>query len=272
MDLDRQRPSRGHREVSSMTRLPAAPRERVRVPDELRGCVIPRHIAIIMDGNGRWARRKALRRLYGHRTGAETVRQITRACARMGVARLTLYAWSYENWSRPKAEVAALMGLLRRYLVGERDEIMQNNIRFTAVGRLEDLPEDVLKEYHVTRSMSQHNTGMVLSLALSYSARLEIVDAVRRIVADVKRGLINSKLLEERDFARYLYDPEAPDPDLLIRTGGELRLSNFLLWQLSYTELWVTDVMWPDFAVRHLYEAIRSFSRRERRFGGVEPP
>jgi undecaprenyl diphosphate synthase len=244
-------------------------KEQVRVPPELAGCALPRHIAVIMDGNGRWARRRSLRRLYGHRRGAEAVRAVTRACARLGIQRLTLYAWSYENWSRPQSEIDALMKLLKRYLVAERGEIMQNNIRFTAVGRLEDLPEDVLKEYHVTRSMSQHNTGMVLALALSYSGRLEIVDAIRRIVADVKRGRINSQLLEEKEIARYLYDPEAPDPDLLIRTGGELRLSNFLLWQLSYTELWVTDVMWPDFTVKHLYEAIRSYARRERRFGGV---
>ena len=241
----------------------------IKVPLELKGCAIPRHIAIIMDGNGRWARRRELRRLYGHRKGAEAVRTVTRACAKMGVGRLTLYAWSYENWSRPPNEVAALMRLLRKYLIDERDEIMENNIRFTAIGRLEDLPEDVLKEYHVTRSLSQHNTGMVLALALSYSGRMEIVDAMRRIVADVKRGRLNNRLLEEKDFAAYLYDPEAPDPDLLIRTGGELRVSNFLLWQLSYAEIWVTEVMWPDFTTRHLHEAIRAYSRRERRYGRV---
>jgi undecaprenyl diphosphate synthase len=243
--------------------------EPITIPSELRGCTIPRHIAIIMDGNGRWAQRRRLRRLFGHRKGAETVRNTTRTCARMGVGRLTLYAWSYENWSRPKDEIHTLMGLLKRYLVGERKEIMENNIRFTAIGRLEDLPEDVLKEYHVTQSMSQHNTGMILSLALSYSGRVEIVDAVRRIVADVRRGKLDGRPLEEGDVARYLYDPDAPDPDLLIRTSGEMRVSNFLLWQISYTELWVTDVMWPEFNEKLLHEAIKSFSRRERRFGGV---
>ena len=182
------------------------------IPAELKGLPLPKHIAVIMDGNGRWAKQKAMRRLFGHRRGAEAVRRITRACARMGIERLTLYAWSYENWSRPEGEVRALMRLLKKYLVQERDEIMENNIRFTAIGRLERLPEDVLKEYTVTRSMSQHNTGMVLCLALSYSGRVEIVDAVRKIVADVKRGKINSTLMEERDVARYLYDPEAPDP------------------------------------------------------------
>lgn len=230
---------------------------------------IPVHIAVIMDGNGRWAHKQGLLRIGGHERGAESVRTITRECSRLGVKRLTLYAFSSDNWKRPRREVDYLMKLLRKYLIGERREIMQNNIRFTAIGRLCDLPEEVRKELDVNREMSRHNTGMVLCLALSYGGRNEIVDAVRHMASDVVQGQLRPESIDEASFARYLYDPEAPDPDLLIRTGGELRVSDFLLWQISYAELYVTPAMWPEFTKEHLHEAIREYSRRDRRFGGV---
>jgi undecaprenyl diphosphate synthase len=235
----------------------------------LTGLKIPSHIAIIMDGNGRWAREQGLRRILGHESGAETVREITRECSRLGVGRLTLYAFSAENRKRPEHEVKYLMKLLLDYLVRERKEIMDNNIRFTAIGRLGELPEDVRQELAETIRLSEKNTGMVLSLALAYGGRFEIVDAVRRLARDVKEGRCTPDQIDERAISRYLYDPDAPDPDLLIRTGGDLRVSNFLLWQISYTELWVTPVKWPDFKKDHLHEALREFSHRDRRFGNI---
>jgi len=235
----------------------------------LTGLKIPAHIAVIMDGNGRWARQQGLQRILGHESGAETVRDITRECSRLGVGRLTLYAFSAENWKRPGPEVSYLMTLLKKYLVSERKEIMDNNIRFTAIGRLHELPEDVRRELRETTEMSARNTGMVLCLALAYGGRVEIVDAVRRLAQDVKEGRCTPDEITEQAIARYLYDPDAPDPDLLIRTGGDLRVSNFLLWQISYTELWVTPVKWPEFKKEHLHEAIREFSARDRRFGGL---
>ena len=233
------------------------------------GLKIPRHVAIIMDGNGRWAREQGLQRILGHESGAETVREITRECARLGVERLTLYAFSAENWKRPEGEVAFLMKLLAEYLVKERPEIMDNNIRFTAIGRLQELPDDVRRELQGTIDLSAKNGGMVLCLALAYGGRLEILDAVRRIARDVRDGRCDPDRIDEEAIAKYLYDPAAPDPDLLIRTGGDLRVSNFLLWQISYTELWVTSVRWPEFTKEHLHEAFRDFSRRDRRFGNV---
>ena len=235
----------------------------------LTGLKIPRHVAIIMDGNGRWAREQGLQRILGHESGAETVREITRECSRLGVGRLTLYAFSAENWKRPEREVSFLMKLLADYLVSERKEIMDNNIRFTAIGRLADLPAEVRKELDGTIAMSASNTGMVLSLALAYGGRNEIVDAVRRLAEDVKAGKLAPDAVDEGAIAKYLYDPGAPEPDLLIRTGVDLRVSNFLLWQISYTELWVTPVKWPEFTKDHLHEAIREFSRRDRRFGNI---
>jgi undecaprenyl diphosphate synthase len=239
------------------------------IPPALAGARIPGHIAIIMDGNGRWARKQGFRRVFGHQNGAESVRQVTRDCARLGVKRLTLYAFSADNWKRPEREVSFLMRLLRRYLVDERGEIMDNNIRFTAIGRLNLLPADVRRELDRTIAMSQANTGMVLSLALSYGARQEIVDAIRRIAEDVKCGRLDPAGIDEDAIASRLYDPAAADPDLLIRTGGDVRVSNFLLWQISYTELWVTPVMWPEFKREHLHEAILDYSRRDRRFGQI---
>jgi undecaprenyl diphosphate synthase len=233
------------------------------------GLKIPAHIAIIMDGNGRWAKEQGLQRILGHESGAETVREITRECSRLGVGRLTLYAFSAENWKRPLREVDFLMKLLEQYLVQERKEIMENNIRFTSIGRLDELPEGVRKQLQGTIDLSAKNTGMVLSLALAYGGRKEIVDAVRRLAQEVKEGKRSPEDIDEQAIAGYLYDPAAPDPDLLIRTGGDLRVSNFLLWQISYTELWVTPVRWPDFKKENLYEAIREFSKRDRRFGNI---
>jgi undecaprenyl diphosphate synthase len=235
----------------------------------LTGLKIPSHIAIIMDGNGRWARQQGLRRILGHESGAKTVRDISRECSRLGVGRLTLYAFSAENWKRPEHEVKFLMKLLSDYLVNERPEIMDNNIRFTAIGRLEELPAEVRAKLDETTRLSSRNTGMVLSLALAYGGRYEIVDAVRRLAQEVKDGKRTPESIDEAAISKYLYDPGAPDPDLLIRTGGDLRVSNFLLWQISYTELWVTSVKWPDFTKDHLHEAIREFSQRDRRFGNI---
>lgn len=239
------------------------------VPEILRGLRIPQHIAVIMDGNGRWAKQRGLSRVEGHRRGAEVVREITRECARLGVRRLTLYSFSWENWNRPREEVDALMRLLRRYLVRERREIMDNDIVFRVIGRVDRLPAAVRREMERTIEMSAQNRGMVLCLALSYGAREEIVDAARRLAAEVAAGRLRAEDIDEAVFARYLYDPEAPDPDLLIRTGGEMRLSNFLLWQISYAEFYVTPELWPDFRREHLHRAIVEFNSRERRFGRV---
>jgi undecaprenyl diphosphate synthase len=231
--------------------------------------LIPVHIAVIMDGNGRWAREQGLERILGHELGAETVREITRECSRLGVGRLTLYAFSAENWKRPRGEVDFLMKLLEQYLVQERKEVMDNNIRFTSIGRLAELPDGVRKALKETIDLSSKNTGMVLCLALAYGGRVEIVDAVRRLAREVQEGRRAPDDIDEQAIGQYLYDPAAPDPDLLIRTGGDLRLSNFLLWQISYTELWVTPVKWPEFKKEHLHEAIREFSRRDRKFGNI---
>jgi undecaprenyl diphosphate synthase len=231
---------------------------------------IPSHIAIIMDGNGRWAIQNGLSaRVLGHEAGAKRVREITTECARLGVKRLTLYAFSSENWKRPKAEIDFLMGLLRRYLTQEENEIMQNNIRLKSIGRIQQLPQDVVHLLKGLEEKSSKNTGMVLSLALNYGGRAEIVDATKALLRDISSGLKNISEITEELFSQYLYDPQAADPDLLIRTGGNMRISNFLLWQLSYTEIWVTPVLWPDFTKEHLHEAIRDFSRRVRRFGGI---
>ncbi len=241
----------------------------IEVPSALANARIPGHIAIIMDGNGRWAKKQGLRRIYGHQNGAESVREITRECARIGVKRLTLYAFSAENWKRPEREINLLMKLLRRYLVDERDEIMDNNIRFTAIGRLQLLPADVRKELDGTIAMSRANNGMVLSLALSYGARQELVDAIQRIAQEVRVGRLDPEHIDEVTISKHLYDPQAQDPELLIRTGGDARVSNFLLWQISYTELWVTPVMWPEFKREHLHKAILDYSARDRRFGSI---
>ncbi|MDN3514573.1 MAG: isoprenyl transferase [Candidatus Brocadia sp.] len=230
---------------------------------------LPSHIAIIMDGNGRWARRRGLVRIRGHKAGVESVREITRECAKKHVKQLTLYAFSQENWKRPKREVNLLMKLLKEFLIKERKEIEENNIRLTAIGRISGLPEDVQGELAVSMEESRRNTGMVLCLALNYGGRSEIVDAAKDIAIRVKAGRMGLEEITEETFKNFLYTSEMSDPDLLIRTGGEMRVSNFLLWEISYTELWVTPVCWPDFRKEHLEEAIRDYALRERRFGGL---
>ena len=230
---------------------------------------IPSHIAIIMDGNGRWARQRGLIRIRGHEKGTESVREITRECAKKHLKQLTLYAFSSENWKRPKREVNLLMKLLKEYLIKERKEIEENNIRLTAIGRINELPEDVQRELTISMEESKNNTGMVLCLALNYGGRTEIVDAAKKIMRKVKEGKLRLDEITEETFREHMYMPDMPDPDLLIRTGGEMRISNFLLWEVSYAELWVTPVYWPDFRKTHLEEAIRDYANRERRFGGL---
>ncbi len=230
---------------------------------------LPRHIAIIMDGNGRWARKRGLNRIRGHIEGVKSVREITEECTRKHIEQLTLYAFSSENWSRPRLEVELLMRLLKRYLIKERKTIMDNNIRFTVIGRIEALPQDVQKEIATEIELSKNNTGMVLCLALNYGGRTEIVDAARRLAQKVQEGKLLPEDINEQTIKENMYTAGMRDPDLLIRTGGEMRVSNFLLWEISYTELWVTPVYWPDFHKEHLEQAISDYANRERRYGGL---
>jgi undecaprenyl diphosphate synthase len=230
---------------------------------------LPRHVAIIMDGNGRWARARGVPRLLGHRAGRESVREVVRGCAELGVEVLTLYTFSTENWKRPAREVSALMTMLRETLRAERAELRANNVRLQVIGRADDLPAPVRKAIAEAQAYLAASTGMLLNLALSYGGRVEIVDAVRRILAEGRRGPTADDVDEEL-ISSYLYTAGLPDPDLLIRTSGEMRISNFMLWQLAYTELWVTDTLWPDFRRRHLFLAIADYQRRERRFGRVD--
>lgn len=233
---------------------------------------LPDALAIIMDGNGRWAEERGLPRFRGHEVGAESVRAITRECARLGVKELTLYAFSTENWRRPDDEVLLLMRLLERYLVEERREIMDNGIVFRAIGELDKLPSSVRAEYETTRAMSEKNGGMVLRLALSYGARRELLRAAQQVARlAVTDGLDAALALEEDDLRRFLYDPTMRDPDLLVRTAGELRVSNFLLWQISYSELHVAPCAWPEFREEQLHDALRAYGARTRRFGAVLP-
>ncbi|MHC4135110.1 MAG: isoprenyl transferase [Planctomycetota bacterium] len=232
---------------------------------------LPGHVAIIMDGNGRWAKARKLRRTRGHAEGVESVRAVTRHGARRKLRQLTLYAFSEENWKRPAREVRLLMRLLRRFLIRERGEIMDNDIRLEAIGRIDRLPADVRKELDKTREMSRANRGMVLNLALSYGGRQEIVDAMRAIARRVEAGELKPDDITEEVVTAHLYQPEMPPPDLLIRTAGELRVSNFLLWQISYTELYVTPVTWPEFREEGLDEALAAYRGRVRKFGGLVP-
>lgn len=228
---------------------------------------VPRHVAVIMDGNGRWAQQRGLPRVDGHRAGADSVREITRACARLGVGALTLYSFSTENWGRPEDEVQALMALLERYLVEELDELVQNRVRLRAIGDLGRLPPHVRKALEQVCAFTANNDGLQLVLALSYGSRAELVEATRAIAREVKAGNLDPEAIDADVFASHLYAADLPDPELMIRTSGEMRLSNFLLWQLAYAELYITDVMWPDFTADHLNEAFRVFGSRQRRFG-----
>ena len=229
---------------------------------------LPRHIAIIMDGNGRWARARGVPRMFGHRAGRESVRESVKGCVALGVEVLTLYTFSIENWKRPKREVDALMGILQKTLRAEREELKANNVRLAVIGRTHDLPAAVRKAITETQNYLAGSSGLLLNLALSYSGRAEMVEAVRAILREEPR--IDPAVVDETFLANFLYTAGLPDPDLLIRTSGELRISNFMLWQLAYAELWITDTLWPDFRRRHLYQAVADYQRRERRFGRVD--
>ncbi len=232
-----------------------------------------RHVAIIMDGNGRWARARGLKRIQGHEHGVESVRAVTRHAARLGLAQLTLFAFSTENWKRPRTEVRTLMRLLKRYLIDERGELMQNRVRLTSIGRIAGLPKDVRRALRDTEALTAGNPGMVLCLALNYGARQELADAARRLALDALAGRVRVDALDddalEAELARRLYQPEMPPLDLLIRTAGEKRLSNFLLWQMSYGEFHCCDMGWPEFREEDLEEALRDYARRTRTFGGL---
>jgi len=231
---------------------------------------LPRHIAIIMDGNGRWAQERGLQRVQGHLEGVSSVRRTIEECCRLGIGQLTLYCFSTENWKRPQAEIDFLMALLKEYLIKERTEIMEQNIRFTVIGRREQLADFVLAEMDENIRVSRNNTGMTLCLAINYSGRTEIVDAVRTLAERVRVGTLRAGDIDETTIDAALYTAGMPEPDLLIRTAGEMRISNFLLWQISYAELWVTEKCWPDFDEATLRQALHDFAKRERRFGGLK--
>jgi undecaprenyl diphosphate synthase len=226
---------------------------------------LPRHIAIIMDGNGRWAKKRGLPRILGHREGTKTVKEIVSACAELGIEVLTLYAFSTENWSRPKAEISGLMKILERYLKSEIETFMDNNVRLAVIGDMLAFPENSVAALRKVISLTDKNTGMVLNLALNYGGRQEVVRAANLALKGGAKQL-TEKLIEEN-----LYTAGQPDPDLLIRTSGEMRVSNFLLWQLAYTEFFVTETLWPDFKKKHLYNALEEYQNRDRRFGGLSP-
>ena len=228
---------------------------------------LPSHIAVIMDGNGRWAAQRHLPRVEGHRAGIDSVRDVVETSARLGIDVLTLYAFSIENWKRPRAEVATLMLLLKRYIRLELATLLKNNIRFRVIGRPEELSPDVQDELEIGIHKTAGNTGMLFNIALNYGGRAEIVDAVRRAM----RAGVDPDALDEQRFSEFLYTAGQPDPDLLIRTSGEMRVSNFLLWQIAYSEIWVTDTLWPDFRRRDLLEAVIAYQKRDRRYGGIKP-
>jgi undecaprenyl diphosphate synthase len=228
---------------------------------------LPNHLAIIMDGNGRWAKQRMLRRIVGHQRGVETARLMVEECSGLGIRYLTLYAFSAENWLRPKTEVKALMSLLKKYIRSETPRMMKNNIRFNVIGDRSELPPDVEQEVTDALAQTAANSGMVLTLALSYGSRQEIVQAARQLAGDLTAGRITADRMDEKLFNSYLYTSDMPDPDLLIRTSGEMRISNFLLWQLAYAELYFCDVNWPDFGKKELYRALHHYQSRERRFG-----
>lgn len=233
---------------------------------------VPAHIAIIMDGNGRWANRRSLPRIAGHRAGVNAVRDTVESCARLGVGALTLYAFSIENWKRPRGEVDMLWRLLRLYLRRELGELQRNNIRLQAIGRLDCLPLKVQTDLQSVADETAHNTGMVLTLAINYSGRAELVDAVNAIIDSARiGGTLGTLTVDEEAITENLYTAKIPEPDLLIRTSGEMRISNFLLWQIAYAELYVTETLWPDFNRSELLKALLEFQKRERRFGGLSP-
>ncbi|MEK6726334.1 MAG: isoprenyl transferase [Deltaproteobacteria bacterium] len=228
---------------------------------------LPTHLAIIMDGNGRWAQKRLLNRVVGHEKGIDAVRRVVRLSRELGIKYLTLYAFSNENWNRPSIEVSALMRILNKYLLKELPEMMENSIRLSAIGRLDLLPSSAQKTLQRCIKKTENNKGMTLNLALSYGGRTEIIDAVRRLAGDLDKGKVDAEDITEEIFSSYLYTAGMPDPDFLIRTSGEMRVSNFLLWQIAYAEIYVTDTLWPDFSNEDLITALLDFQKRERRFG-----
>lgn len=231
---------------------------------------LPSHVAIIMDGNGRWAQSRGRDRTFGHLTGAKAVRRIVTECAKLGLDALTLYSFSTENWMRQSKEVEFLMALCTKYLISERAELCKNNVRFVQIGRRQGLPDSVLEEMDKTIEATAQNSGLTLALALNYGSRTEITDACQKIAAKVKNGEIDIEDISEKTISEHLYTAGLPDPDLLIRTAGEMRLSNYLLWQISYAEFYVEEACWPDFDVAKLHQALLAYARRKRKFGGVE--
>ena len=229
---------------------------------------LPQHVAVIMDGNGRWAAQRHLPRVEGHRAGIESVREVVEGSARLGIPVLTLYAFSVENWKRPAAEISTLMMLLKRYLRLELNTLLENNIRFKVIGRLEELAQDIQQELRDAEYKTVRNTGMQFNIALNYGGRAEIIEATKQMLA----ARLDPDELDEARFSGFLYTAGQPDPDLLIRTSGEMRVSNFLLWQIAYAEIWVTDTLWPDFRKRDLLEAILAYQKRDRRYGGITRP
>ncbi|MGD2295920.1 MAG: isoprenyl transferase [Candidatus Aminicenantes bacterium] len=230
---------------------------------------LPRHVAIIMDGNGRWAKKRMLPRIEGHRAGSKSVQEVVETSARLGIKCLTLYAFSKENWKRPKREVSTLWRLLEDYLQKEDKALVENRLRLKVIGQIEEIPEDVRAELKRVEELTKDNDRMTVVLALNYGGRAEIVDAVKRILT---ADNIDPDSLDEEVFSSYLYTADIPDPDLLIRTSGEQRISNFLLWEIAYSEIWITHVLWPDFRRLHLLKALVDYQRRERRFGDIQPP
>lgn len=230
---------------------------------------LPAHIAIIMDGNGRWAKKRLMNRVKGHEKGSSTVRAVVRACRELGIGTLTLYAFSTENWARPKAEVTALMKLLKKFIISERDELANNNIRLNIIGQRHRLPSDVKKEVDETCALTADNNGMVLNLALSYGAREEITQAVEQIAQKVEKGQLSAADICQETISDHLYTKNMPDPDLIIRTSGEFRLSNFLMWQAAYSEIYISETLWPDFSKQELIDILINFQQRDRRFGKV---
>lgn len=230
---------------------------------------LPRHIAIIMDGNGRWAQKRALPRAMGHRAGVEALRKIVKTSSELGIQVLTVYAFSTENWSRPKDEVGVLMTLLTEYLKKELNELHQNNVVIRTIGRIKELPMEAQRELDHSMKRTRENTGLILNLALNYGGRSEIIDAVKKVSSDVLSGKQRIEEINEDIFSQQLFTNQVPDPDLLIRTSGEMRLSNFLLWQLAYTEIVITKEFWPDFGEKELLESIKEYQKRDRRFGGI---
>ena len=231
---------------------------------------LPAHVAVIMDGNGRWAKKRLLNRIKGHEKGSDTVREIVRTAREVGIPILTLYAFSTENWNRPRAEVTALMGLLKRFLESERREMLENNIRFNVIGDIERLPESVQEAIHESRSVTRKNDGLLLNLALSYGSRAEIVRMAQAVAAKARAGEIDTRQISFQTVSDHLYTRGMADPDLLIRTSGEYRISNFLLWQIAYAELFFTDTLWPDFGREEFIHILKEYQHRERRFGKVD--